>query len=274
VTATEGGRLWCQGLVPLTDESQAYFDARARHAMALPFGQTTIEFHSLPSTFFPHGVTPADMARTDAGELLYELLIADAAMTAEAEGYTAFAIGVVQDSGLRLARSVTDFPVVGYGQAAALLGRSLGSRIGVIAFNPDLFPLISQRLNEHVPDIVVAIEDIGMPYADVLRSFTEPKAAAALRERLFIAANRLQDAGADILVPGQMLLSEAVSHIGVTQVNGVTLIDGLAATIALARSMMALHRPDTKAHEAAKMSRPEQSIRNLIAKCAKALRQS
>jgi allantoin racemase len=197
-------------------------------------------------------------------------------MTAEAEGYSAFAIGVIQDSGLRLARTLTEFPVVGYGQAAALLGRSLGARIGVIAFNPDLFSLISQRLNAHVPDVVVATEDIGMSYAEVLRAFTEPEAAAVLRERVSVAARRLQEAGADVLVPGQMLLSEAVSHIGLNQVNGVTLIDGLAVTIALAQSMMALQQ-----HSDARASRntaeghvAEQPIRNLIAKCAAALRQS
>jgi len=115
-----------------------------------------------------------------------------------------------------------------------------------------------------------------MPYADVLRSFTEPKAAALLQERVTVAASRLQDAGADVLVPGQMLLSEAVSHIGLSQVNGVTLIDGLAVTIALAQTMMARQQhSDPSTNRNAAEGRPaEQAIRDLIAKCATALRQS
>ena len=156
-----------------------------------------------------------------------------------------------------------------------MVGQGLGARIGVIAFNPDLFPLISQRLNAHVPDIVVAIEDIGMSYADVLRAFTKPEAAAVLRERVSAVAGRLQDAGAGVLVPGQMLLSEAVSHVGLNEVNGVTVIDGLAVTIALAQSMVALQqRPNDKAGRDAAEDRPaEKPIKNLIAKCARALQQ-
>jgi Asp/Glu/hydantoin racemase len=272
VTAGNGLRLWLQGLVPLTDQSRPYFEARAAHARAVCGDQTQVEFHSARPDFFPPGVSPADLAATQAGEHLYELLVVDAAITAEADGYAAFAIGVIQDSGLRLARTLADIPVVGYGQAVALLGQCWGSRLGVLAFNPALFPLIASRLKAHVPGLVVGIEDVDLSYDEILRSFTQPKAADLLRKRLSAAAVPLLRAGADVLVPGQLVLSEATSHVGLRQVQGATVLDGLAVTITLAESMAVLRQ--RAGIDASRISagwrRPEDPVREMIARCAKA----
>lgn len=271
MTTADRGRLWFQGLVPHTEQSQAYFDARAAHAAALPTEMPKVEFRTVPAAFFPPGLTPADLARTEAGDLLYELLIADAAMTAETEGYSAFAIGVIQDTGLRVARAVTDIPVAGYGQAAALLGRAIGFRIGVIAFNPRLFPLISRRLNAHVPGIVVGVEDIALAYDDVLQSFTEPHDAAILAERVSEAANHLGKEGADVLIPGQMLLSEAVHHIGLQEVNGVPVIDGLTVTVALAHSLITLRQQTGPTTRNTASHTADTAIGNMLAQAARTL---
>ena len=272
VTARTGLRLWFQGLVPLTEQSQSYFDARAEHARTMCDGQTVVDFRSAPPRFFPPGVSPADMARTRGGERLFELLVADAAIKAEAEGYDALAIGVIQDSGLKLARTLVDIPVAGYGQAAALLSRCWGSHLGVLAFNPDLFSLISGRLSTHVPGGVLAVEDVRLSYEEVLRSFTDAAAGEWLRERVSAAAARLVSAGADVLVPGQTLLSEAVWHVGLRQVAGAVLIDGLAATVTLAESMVTLRQRTgiTASRNTGGWRQPEAPVRDMIARNARA----
>jgi Asp/Glu/hydantoin racemase len=211
------------------------------------------------------------MARTRGGERLFELLVADAAIRAEADGYDALAIGVIQDSGLKLARTLVDIPVAGYGQAAALLSRCWGSHLGVLAFNPELFPLISSRLNTHVPRAVIAVEDIRLSYEEILRSFTDAGAAERLREQVSAAAARLVSAGADVLVPGQMVLSEAVWHAGLRQVAGAVLIDGLAATVTLAESMVALRQRSgiTAGPNTGGWRQAEAPIRDMITRCAR-----
>ena len=205
------------------------------------------------------------------GGAAFELLVADAAIRAETDRYDALAIGVIQDSGLKLARTLVDIPIAGYGQAATLLSRCWGSHLGVLAFNPDLFPLISSRLNAHVPGAVVAVEDVKLSYQEVLHSFTDAGAAEHLRQQVSAAAALLVRAGADVLVPGQMLLSEAVWHAGLRQVAGAALVDGLAATITLAESMVALRgrsgitaRPNTGGWR-----RAEAPVREMITRWAR-----
>lgn len=272
MTNTRDSRIWCQGLVPLTGESAAYYQARADHARAVSGPGTVVEFARVADEVFG-GLTPADLAGTAAGERLFEVLVAEAAISAAADGCRAVAIGVIQDSGLQLARAATEIPVVGYGQASALVSRCLGGRLGVLAFNPPLFPLIARRLNEHVPGLVASVEDVAVSYQDVLRSFSDRAAAGSLRDHVTTAATRLVSSGADVLVAGQMVLSEAVWHAGIREVGGAVLIDGLAVTIGLAELMIALGdrsalRPSRNAAE----WRPAPpGLREWITHCASAL---
>jgi allantoin racemase len=272
VTNTASSRIWFQGLVPLTGDSTAYYQARADHALAVSGPGTTVEFSHVDERVFG-GLTPADLAGTPAGERLFEIIVADAAMTAETAGCDAVAVGVIQDSGVPLARAVTGVPVVGYGQASALLTRSLGRHLGVLAFNPPLFPLITRRLNEHVPGLVAGVEDLAVSYQDVLRSFSDDAAAAHLRDQVTRAAARLVGAGADVLVAGQMVLSEAVWHAGVREAGGAVLIDGLAATVGLAELMISLRRrTGLQPSRVTAQSRPAgPPLREWIRQCASSL---
>ncbi|MFT4028866.1 MAG: aspartate/glutamate racemase family protein [Protaetiibacter sp.] len=232
--------IWHQGLIPDDETSTAYFAARARHATLVADTGTSIDFHGLEVADFPGGLTPAELARQEVGELLMSARVAARVLEATTGDYDAVIVGILQDTGLAAARTLTDLPVVGYGQATALIGRSLGERLGIVAFNPELFPLFRERIEHYAPGFVTGVEQVDLSYGQVLHSFSDESAANAVRQELTEACRRLVSSGCDVLVAGQMLLAEAAWALGVVRVDNAPVLDGLGATIGLAEVLVRL----------------------------------
>lgn len=201
-----------------------------------------IGYHGLDSGCYPEGVTPAVLAALEVGELLQAHAIARSVLEAEQQGWDAVVIGILQDSGLQVARTLSPMPVVGYGQAAALIGRCLGDHLGVVAFNEDIFPLVHERLERQVPGSVHVLQKLDLEYSSVLQAFTDEEEAELLRRRFEHACEEAIHRGADVIVPGQMVLAEAVWRLGIRRVGDVPVLDGLGATISLASTLVALRR--------------------------------
>jgi len=56
------------------------------------------------------------------------------------------------------------------------------------------------------------------------------------------AARRLIAQGAEAIIPGQLYLSEAIARAGLTRIDEVPIVDGLAATLKMAEAMADLKR--------------------------------
>jgi Asp/Glu/hydantoin racemase len=229
-------RLWHQSLIPDTEAAEPYFASLRSHVQALSQEahgggrEPQVVLHGIDPAVYPPGVTPAELASHAAGELVQSRLILRNVMAADRDGFDAFMIGVLQDTGLRIARSLTDIPVVGYGQAAALVGKCVGDTIGILAFNERLMPVFRQRLEEHVPRSVGPSIDLGLSYSEIMSGFTDSR----LDDLLLTSCERLIENGATVIVPGQMLLAELMWARDLVRVNDVPIIDGFAAMVGLA----------------------------------------
>lgn len=235
-------RIWYQGLIPRNESSAAYYASMEAHAAALVRPDTTVEFHGMPEHIYPRGYGPAEFTRYLAGEWVEVCAFAGMVLEAERAGFDAVMIGTLQEPGLQLARTLTDLPVVGYGQAASFLGRSLGERVGVLAFNEALFPLFRDRLNVHIPDSVGPIRSLDVTYAEIHASFRDPDLAAPLRSAIEDGCRLLAREGASAIVPGQMLLAEAAWRLGVRRVDDTPVIDALGALVLFAETLVLLRR--------------------------------
>jgi hypothetical protein len=80
---------------------------------------------------------------------------------------------------------------------------------------------------------------MGSEFADIGKAFDDPK---ALLEHFTAAARRAISHGAEVIVPGQLYLSEAIARAGVTRIDEAPVVDGLAATLKMAESMADLKR--------------------------------
>lgn len=194
----------------------------------------------MPTDLYPAGFGPADLTAVLAGEWVESTVFAALAHQAEADGCDGVLIGTLQEPGLQLCRTVVDIPVVGYGQAATLLGRCVGDRHGVLAFNPPLFPLFRDRLNVHIPGVVGPVGGIDVTYAQLLGWFDDPEAHPDVRGRIAEGAAGLVAGGATAIIPGQMLLAEVTWRLGIRRQDGVPVVDGLGALVLLAESLCVL----------------------------------
>ena len=73
----------------------------------------------------------------------------------------------------------------------------------------------------------------------VARGFEEPAPLIAAFEA---AAHRALDAGADVLIPGQMVLAEILWQQGVRRIEGAPVVDALAAVLKSAELLAELRR--------------------------------
>jgi len=231
-------RIWYQSLVDL-GRSPGYFDGLAARARQVARAGAQVVFHGLPEgTYGKHA--PADIVIYPYLISLHVQFILDNALRAEAEGYDAFAVGSVQDPGLEEARSLVDIPVVGYGEAAMHFACLLGGRFSVIAFQPgfdQILDLHIRRLGLAERAIPTTLMDAG--FADVSKGLEEPTRLVA---QFTEAARRAIRLGAEALIPGQLYLSEAIARAGVTRIDEVPIVDGLAATLKMAEAMADLKR--------------------------------
>jgi Asp/Glu/hydantoin racemase len=76
-------------------------------------------------------------------------------------------------------------------------------------------------------------------FADVGKGLEKPRVLVREFSR---KARELVACGAEAIIPGQLYLSEAIARAGVTRIDEVPIVDGLAATLKMAESMADLKR--------------------------------
>ncbi len=251
-------RIWYQGFLDL-ETVPPYRDSLARHAAAILRPGTEVAIHGMPPGSFS-GTSPAEVARHAYTAALHTEQLITNARRAEAEGYDAVAIGIVQNPGLREMRTLVDIPVVGYGESAMHLACLLGRRFSVLAFNPALLELLEEQIDLYglrsraAPTVLVETE-----YEAVARGFEEPEPLVAAFEA---AARRALESGADVLIPGQMVLAEILWQQGMRRAEGAPVVDALAAALKSAELLAELRRDSGVWHSRRGFwgARPEASL--------------
>ncbi len=210
-------KIWCQSLFD-AGRVPAYFEGVRKRVATVARPGTEVQLHAMPEGVYG-GRTPA----------------------AEAEGYDVFALSSVQDPALEEARSLLDIPVVGYGEAAMHFACLLGSRFVIIAFGERFDQMLDVRVKR------LGLSERALPtmlmertsFADVGDALDD---AAALVERFSNTARKAIVLGAEAIIPGQLYLSEAIARAGVTRIDEVPIVDGLAALVKMAEAMADLKK--------------------------------
>ena len=237
-------RIWYQGFLDL-ETVPAYRASLGRHAAAILRPSTEVSIHGMPPGSFD-GTSPAEVARHAYTASLHTEQLITNARRAEAEGYDAVAIGIVQNPGLRQMRTLVDIPVAGYGESAMHLACLLGHRFSVLAFNPSLLDLLEEQIDRYglraraAPTTLIETE-----YEIVARGFEEPEPLVAAFEA---AARRALDSGADVLIPGQMVLAEILWQQGMRRFEDAPVVDALAAALKSAEFLAELRRDSGVRH--------------------------
>jgi len=231
-------RIWHQSFTVLED-LPAYRAAMEAHVRKVVRPDTEVEMHGvLPGTY------PSNYPGTD---LAYSALFAIhgmqwlvQAIKAQKGGFDAFAMATIPNPLIREIRSLVDVPVVGYGEASFHLACMLGRRFGLMLFIDRMIPLYEEQIAGYgLTTRCAAIVPAGLTFQDVLPAFANPEPLLA---RFRESARTLIKSGADVIVPGEMPLNVVLATHGVSEVDGVPIVDGLAVTLKLAELFADLKR--------------------------------
>jgi allantoin racemase len=227
-------RIWHQSFTVLSDLA-AYDEALRAHFLRVARPDTEIVMHGMrPGTYRTH--YPGDDIKHAGLQFLHSLQFLEGAVEAERQGFDAFALSTLPEPGLREIRALVGIPVVGFGEAAMLSACALGRRFGALVFIPELAELVEDNARRHgFGERFAGARDVGFRFADVLASFAAP---APLIDRFRAAARRLIAEGAEAIIPGEAPLNVLLAAHGVTEVDGVPVVDSLGAWVRQAEAMV------------------------------------
>lgn len=159
---------------------------------------------------------------------LYNITLRQAIETArqaEREGYDAYVIGSWTDPFLREMRSAVDIPVVSTVEASLLLARSLGRMQGHISLNDTMARVVSDRAREYgLSDRVVGVYALGHDMDEwvIQAAWNQPDKIVARFNEL---AGQAIQAGADVIIPAEGIITEFLYANGVTKVASAPVLD-------------------------------------------------
>ena len=232
-------RIWHHSFTVL-ENLPAYEAAMKDHLAKAVAPDTTVDMHGMnPRTYrteYPgHDIQHAYF------QTLHSQQFVLGAIEAEEQGYDAFALMTLPEPSLQDIRSLVEIPVVGYGESAMLAASMLGERAGVLLFIRGMAATIDRNVERMgLGSRFVGATDVGFTFNDVLAAYKGD--AAPLIAKFQDAARTMIGRGADVIIPGEAPLCLLLARHGVTEVDGVPVLDAVTATIKMAEMMVGLRR--------------------------------
>lgn len=231
-------RIWFQkhvslGKVPALDQGYE------KHAREVARPDTRIDFYGTPKETY-EGNFPARYVEFAFAEMMFSSYFLSRALEAEQSGYDAFIIGTAPDCAIREAKSVVDIPVIGYSEASMHVATMLGSHFSYIGF--------VNMADRHVDNArIYGLGDRIGPWArvsatsEIVQDAIEGRPGAYM-DAFYESARKVIDQGINVLIPNEGLTNEILYHQGISQVDGVPIVDSHGVTFKMAEMMVDLSR--------------------------------
>jgi allantoin racemase len=176
-------------------------------------------------------------------EILYMIV------QAERDGFDGAIVACFHDPSLWAARQAVDIPVVGFGESSMLLAATMGRRFGLFCPSPLGMPDFEERVSRY------GLKDRCVGVAAGYQAAAEQEAAMfdarGATEEFSAVARELVARGAEVVIPGCGLIAPCLRFApgcesdypkGVTEVDGVPIMDIYGATVKTAETLIALKR--------------------------------
>ncbi|MET8352580.1 aspartate/glutamate racemase family protein [Micromonospora sp. NPDC005206] len=234
-------RIWHQSFTDV-EQLPSYVAMLQHHAGRVCSADTELVVHGVRAGSYPPGMNPIEATRYPWSNHVLATQIAHNAAQAEAEGYDAVVVSCFFDPGLREARSLVDIPVISMAETSLLLGTSVGGRFGLIGLErAQSFALRELATAYGALDRVVATVplDPAITEAELEEMFS---CGGDLLDRVQRAARVAIDAGADVIIPAEGMLNTSLVRRGVTEIDGVPVLDSYGLGLAYAEALVGLQR--------------------------------
>jgi Asp/Glu/hydantoin racemase len=225
-------RIWYQSFVDPVEQAP-YVDRLRARLKALAAPGTVIDLH---------GMTPPDRHFHPLSEFRCARATIGAALRAKEEGCDAFVIGHFQEPGLTECRGAVDIPVIGLGEATMLFACSLGCKLGLVTISPAFIPWHEAQIGRHgLERRVAGVAAIQADLPRFMRAFTDPAEHDAVRAEFAAQVRPLIARGAEVLIPAGGLPMLLFAERQPFRVDGVPVLEGIAAVLKTAEMAMAMH---------------------------------
>jgi len=256
-------RIYHQSFTVL-EKLPAYAEAMASHFRKVASPSTEVVMHGMhPDTY--RTSYPGNDIQYAWMQTLHSQQFVLGAIEAEEKGFDAFALMTLPEPSLTEIRSLVDIPVVGYGESAMLAATMLGRRIGVLLFITGMAETIERNVERMgFSGRFMGAHPVGFGFDDVLTAYADPE---PLIDRFRNSARALIQRGADVIIPGEAPLCMLLARAGVAEVDGVPVLDAVAATLKTAEMMVELRRttgvrPSRRGHFQA--TAPRERVREVL----------
>ena len=231
-------RIWHQSFTVL-ENLPAYAAALNEHFKKVARPDTEVVMHGMHLDTYQTNYPGHDIQHSYFQTLHSQQFVLNA-IEAEESGFDAYALMTLPEPSLEDIRAIVDIPVVGYGESAMMTSMLVSQKCGVLLFIRNMTAMIernAQRIG--TADRFVGAFDVGFTFNDVLAGYDDP---TKLIDQFRTAARRLIEKGATAIIPGEAPLCVLLARCGIHEVDGIPVIDSLAATIKMAELSVDLRR--------------------------------
>ena len=189
------------------------------------------------------GITPPDSYAHALSEFRCAREAICNAVTAEREGYDAFAMGHFQDAGLYEARAAVGIPVLSLGEASMLHACQLGQKIGIVTINPRYIPWFHHQIGKYgLRERVTGVHAMTFQPGAILAAFDDPGRFDEVVESYRAQGAPLVAGGIDALIPGggiaMLLFARLFDH----NIDGAPVINGIPILVKMTEMAVRLKR--------------------------------
>ena len=233
-------RIWFQSTVEIANYHSYRQALEAHFALAAP--EVEVALHGVPEGTWG-GLSPSQVMHAP---YAYHKILSDVLFEqlrrADRERYDAFVLGSFTEPWLRELRSLTDLPVVSTAEAAVHVACSVAHRFALVTMNTEneWFQRVNMQarcLDGRISGIYVVRPEATEREIDTL--FTEPSNYLA---RFTEVARSAIAACADAIVPSEGLVATVVARNRMTAIDGVPVVDPIAAAVLYAEMLAKLHQ--------------------------------
>jgi Asp/Glu/hydantoin racemase len=233
-------RIWFQSTVEIASY-HSYREALKEH-FALVAPDLEVALHGVPDGTWGGLANSQVMQMPYAYHKILSDVLFQQLRRAEREGYDAFVLGSFTEPWLRELRSMTDMPVVSTAEAAVHVALSVAQKFALVTMNVEneWFQRVNMQarcLDGRISGIYVVRPEATEREIDTV--FTDPTAYLG---RFTDVARKAIGECADAIIPSEGLVATVVARNGLKEIDGVPVVDPIAAAILYAEMLAKLHR--------------------------------
>jgi len=194
-----------------------------------------------------HGIRKAGGAGTQYRYLEYiqtgEIL--ENVHTAMQQGFDAFLIGNIADPGLREAREIASFPVLGLCEASMHVACMMGAAFSFVSINEKFNPRIRENVvRAGLESRLVAINPMRIDRTvDMDRGFSDETVRQEIVNRFLDAANAAVEQGAEVIIAAGGVPMSVLAQAGVhSAARSAAVLNGIVALVKMGEAAVKMDR--------------------------------